>query len=58
MLKSDPLLTVAEVSALLSVSRGTAWNLVRNREIPSIKIRRCVRVRRSDVERYLEENRQ
>ncbi len=46
--------TVAELQEYLSLSRALAYRLIQTREIPSYKIGRCVRVRRADVEAYLD----
>jgi excisionase family DNA binding protein len=51
-------LTLANLSVWLKVSKTTAYQLVSSREIPSYRIGRSIRVRRKDVERWLEGNRQ
>ena len=50
--------TVADLAVWLKVSRTIAYQLVSSREIPSYRIGRSIRVRRTDVERWLEGNRQ
>jgi excisionase family DNA binding protein len=50
--------TVADLAVWLKVSRTIAYQLVSSREIPSYRIGRSIRVRRKDVERWLEGNRQ
>ena len=50
------LLTVEQLQNALQVSRTTAYQLIHNRTIPSVKIGRSVRVRLSDVEDYIEAN--
>jgi excisionase family DNA binding protein len=47
-------LTLADLAVWLKVSRTTAYQLVSSREIPSYRIGRAIRVRRKDVERWLE----
>jgi excisionase family DNA binding protein len=49
--------TLAELGEWLKVSRTTAYRLVSTREIPAYRIGRAMRVRRADIERWLEENR-
>jgi excisionase family DNA binding protein len=49
--------TLAELGEWLKVSRTTAHGLVSSRELPSYRVGRAIRVRRADVERWLEENR-
>ncbi|MHB8804607.1 MAG: helix-turn-helix domain-containing protein [Coriobacteriia bacterium] len=53
-LPSDPLvLTVAEVAQVLRISRGVAYEAVRNGSIPSIRIGRRVLVAKRTVEHML-----
>lgn len=47
--------TFAELGDWLKVSRTTAYKLVRERHIPTYRIGRATRVRRRDVERWLED---
>lgn len=54
---SDPLLTVQQVAELLNVSPATAYRLTESAQLPSFRIRRAIRVRRSDVETYLKKQR-
>jgi len=51
-------LTLADLAAWLKVGKTIAYQLVSSREIPSYRIGRSIRVRRKDVERWLERNRQ
>lgn len=46
-------LTVAEVADELRVSKMTVYRLVNDRELPSVRIGRSVRVRRADLDAYL-----
>ncbi len=48
------MLTVDELARELNVSRAFAYRLIQQREIPSYRIGRCVRVKERDVARYLE----
>lgn len=49
--------TLAELGEWLKVSRTTAYRLVSTGEISAYRLGRAIRVRRVDVERWLEENR-
>ena len=50
----DRLLTFADLTQVLSVSRRTAIRLRDNGTIPSVKIGRAVRFRLSDIQRFIE----
>ena len=56
--EADELLTLAELEEWLKVSRTTVYTLVSTKEIPSYRIGRTIRVRRVDVEEWLERNRE
>ena len=58
MLKSNDyqLLTVPEVANILKVSRAMAYNLVQTGEIRSVHIRSSRRVRKKDLQEYIEFN--
>lgn len=51
----DELLTVAEVAETLRVSTMTVYRLVRSGEIPAVRVGRNYRIRRSDLDAYLEQ---
>ena len=51
-------LTLAEVAAWLKVGRTTVYRLITSGAVPSYRVGRSVRVRRADVEGWLEETRQ
>ena len=51
---SEELLTVEQVQELLKVGRTFAYSLVRSGELPSYRVGRLIRIRRRDVERWLE----
>jgi excisionase family DNA binding protein len=54
----EEFLTITEVQGLLKVSRTFAYSLVERGELPSYRVgSKLLRVRRRDVERWLEENR-
>lgn len=50
-------LTVQEVADLLRVSQMTVYRLIKSGEVPAVRIGRSFRVRETDVDRYLEEQR-
>jgi excisionase family DNA binding protein len=47
------LLTVNEVADLLRVSRMTVYRLIKEREIPALRVGRSYRLREEDVNAYL-----
>lgn len=47
--------TLAELGGWLKVSRTTAYRLIRDGRIPVYRIGRTTRIRRRDVERWLED---
>ena len=51
----EEMLTPAEVADILKISRAMAYTLLQRCEIPSKRIGTLVRVKRSDLERYLNE---
>jgi excisionase family DNA binding protein len=51
---SDEWFTLAELGDWLKVSRTAAYRLIRERRIPAYRVGRATRVRRRDVERWLE----
>ena len=46
-------LTVAEVAAMMRVSKMTVYRLVHNGEVPAVRVGRSFRVREDDVDEYL-----
>ena len=50
-------MTVKDLAAYLQIGRSYAYYLVRTGEIPSFAVGRNIRVRRSDVNRWLAANR-
>lgn len=50
------LLKAVEVAEVLNVSRAFAYKLMRQGEIPSIRIGRSVRVRQQDLFTYIDNN--
>lgn len=52
---SDDWLTLSELAEWLKVGKSTAYGLARKQQIPAHRIGRAIRVRRRDVERWLED---
>jgi excisionase family DNA binding protein len=50
---SEQLLKPAEVAAILQVSMAKAYTLLKRGEIPTVRIGTNVRVRREDLEQYI-----
>ena len=46
-------LTVAEVAAMMRVSKMTVYRLVHGGELPAVRVGRSFRVQESDVDEYL-----
>lgn len=47
-------LTIAEVAAMMRVSKMTVYRLVHNGELPAVRVGRSFRVRETDANAYLE----
>ena len=52
--KEPELLSPEQLAAHLGIGRTFAYQLIREKRIPSLKIGRLRRVRRADVDRYIE----
>ena len=52
------LLNVAQTQLILSISRGTLYNLIRSGELKCIKIRSSTRFQRSELDRFISEKSQ
>ena len=51
---TDPkFLTIAEVAAIVRVSKMTVYRLVHNGELPAVRVGRSFRVAEDDVNEYL-----
>ncbi len=50
-------LTVLELHNWIGLGRSKAYELIQTGEIPSYRIGRVIRIRRQDVEDWLEKNR-
>lgn len=53
-MSAPPLLTVAEVAELFRVSSMTVYRLIRNGELPAVRVGRSYRVREDDLQAYLQ----
>lgn len=51
----EPLLTVGEVAGIMRVSNMTVYRLIKSGQLVALRVGRNYRLRRADVERYLNE---
>lgn len=51
--KEDSLLTVPKIAKLLNISRSKAYSLIKDPTFPTIRIGKCIRIRKSDLENWL-----
>ena len=51
---SNKLLTVNEVAKILRVSNMTVYRLVKNKQIPAIRVGKNYRIKETDVDNYLD----
>lgn len=51
----EPLLTVGEVATLMRVSNMTVYRLIKAGQLSAIRVGKNYRIRRTDVDRYLNE---
>ena len=47
-------MTVNEVAQLMRVSKMTVYRLIRNGDLPAVRVGRGYRIREEDVHRYLD----
>ena len=52
---SERLMNPADVAERLNVSRASAYNLLKQGVIPSVRMGKMIRVRREDLEKYIYE---
>ncbi len=52
------LLTVEETAQRLGIGKTLAWRLVQEGQLPSVRLGRCVRVPRRELEEWVQEHRQ
>ncbi len=50
------LLNAQQVAEILNIAQSTAYLLIQQKAIPSVRIGRAVRVRPIDLERYIQNN--
>lgn len=55
--RSLELLSIAEVCKALGMGKSWTYRRIRSGEIPSVKLGRSIKIRRSDLEEYLEKRR-
>jgi excisionase family DNA binding protein len=51
----EPLLTVGEVANIMRVSNMTVYRLIKSGQLSAIRVGKNYRIRRTDVEKYLDE---
>ena len=51
----EPLLTVGEVAGIMRVSNMTVYRLIKAGQLSAIRVGKNYRIRRSDVDKYLDE---
>jgi excisionase family DNA binding protein len=56
LIEHDRLLNADDVAKLFKISKSMAYKLIREGEIPAIKLGRLVRVRRSDLAAFINDN--
>lgn len=54
--EQDKLLKVGEVAKILDIGKSKAYEIVTSIGFPVVKIGRLIRVRRSDLDQWIEEN--
>jgi excisionase family DNA binding protein len=52
----DKLLKAQEVAAILQIGRSKAYQIMRGREIPTVQVGHSVRVRRQDLDTFIQMN--
>ena len=51
------LLSIPQICQFLAMGKSWVYRRIHNGEIPSVRLGRAIKVRRSDLEQYLEEHR-
>ena len=54
---NEELLRPSEARAILNVGRSTMYNLIKSGEIKSVNVSHMLRIKRSDLEQYIEAGR-
>lgn len=52
----DDILTIPEVSEYLKLSKAKVYYMVKRNQIPHLRIQRNVRIRKVDLEKWIEAN--
>lgn len=52
-MQEEKLLTRTEVQEILRISQSKIYRLIREKKIPSIRVGKTYRIRRSDLDEYL-----
>jgi excisionase family DNA binding protein len=56
-LENDPeFMTAAEIAKVLHIATSYAYLLMQRKEIPTVRIGRSIRVRRVDLEKYINDH--
>jgi excisionase family DNA binding protein len=53
---TEYLMTVEELRRFLAVSRTYAYRMLRDGELPSVRLGRSLRIRKSDLQQFVEEH--
>jgi excisionase family DNA binding protein len=56
MFPADRILTIPEVAIYLKISKSKIYYLVQRKEIPHVRIGRNVRIKESDLTKWLEKH--
>ena len=56
--EAEKLLKAGEVAEILQLSKSKAYNMMTRGEIPTVRMNRSVRVKRSDLEDFIKKNRE
>ncbi len=56
--EEEKMLSVKQVSKMLNISLSSTYRLLDRKELPSYKVGNLVRIKQSDIEAYLERNKQ
>lgn len=51
----SPLVTVLEAADFLRLSERTVWQMIHDGDLPAVRLRRSLRLRRADLERLVAE---
>jgi len=50
------MLTAQEAAEILNIGRSTIYQMIKEKEIPSVRIGRSVRIRQQALEKFIESN--